>query len=389
MSLDDFSHADEWGPEKIVTVADTRTGMRGVLVIDNTARGMGKGGTRMSPTLTITEVARLARVMTWKWAGVDLFYGGAKAGIRFDPTSVDKEAALRSFVRSLSAEVPEEYVFGLDMGLTEHDAAIIQHELGDRRTAVGSPRELGGVPYDQWGVTGYGVAEATAEAARWRGLDMAGTRVVVQGFGAVGAATAERLHALGAEIVAVSTSEGAIYSPDGLDVPELLRAKSEWGDGLVNHVGGVKHLSTGGELTLPADVLIPAARQDVVDAATARKLSASVVAEGANLPLTSEAQTVLAERGVTVVPDFIANAGGVVAAAYAMDARHTAFPTEPNQIRAAVSERLRANTLHVLVESMRDAVTTHVAARRLAEERVRTAMELSGRTRPARISVRH
>lgn len=389
MSLDDFSHADEWGPEKIVTVADTRTGMRGVLVIDNTARGMGKGGTRMSPTLTITEVARLARVMTWKWAGVDLFYGGAKAGIRFDPTSVDKEAALRSFVRSLSAEVPEEYVFGLDMGLIEQDAAIIQHELGDRRTAVGSPREIGGVPYDQWGVTGYGVAEATDEAARWRGLSMGGARVVVQGFGAVGAATAERLHALGAQIVGVSTSEGAIYAPDGLEVPELLRAKFEWGDGLVHHIAGVKHLSTGEELTLPADVLIPAARQDVVDADTAGQLSASVVAEGANLPLTAEAQTVLAERGVTVVPDFIANAGGVVAAAYAMDARHTAFPTEPNQIRAAVSERLRANTLHVLEESMRDAVTTHVAARRLAEQRVRTAMELSGRTQPTRISVRH
>ncbi|MEV6227799.1 Glu/Leu/Phe/Val dehydrogenase dimerization domain-containing protein [Saccharopolyspora shandongensis] len=389
MMLDDFSHADEWGPEKIVTVADTRTGMRGVLVIDNTARGMGKGGTRMSPTLTITEVARLARVMTWKWAGVDLFFGGAKAGVRFDPASADKEAALRSFVRSLSSEVPEEYVFGLDMGLTEHDAAIIQHELGDRRTAVGSPRELGGVPYDQWGVTGYGVAEATDEAARWHGLKISGARVVVQGFGAVGAATAERLHSLGAQVVSVSTSEGAIYAPDGLDVPELLQAKSEWGDGLVHHVAGVKHLSTGEELTLPAEVLIPAARQDVVDAATARRLSASVVAEGANLPLTVEAQAVLAERGVTVVPDFIANAGGVVAAAYAMDARHSAFPSEPNQIRTAVSERLRANTVNVLDESARTELTTHEAARRLAEQRVRTAMELSGRIQPTRVSVRH
>jgi glutamate dehydrogenase (NAD(P)+) len=151
----------------------------------------------------------------------------------------------------------------------------------------------------------------------------------------------------------------------------------------------VKHLSTGEELTLTADVLIPAARRDVVDAATARQLSASVVAEGANLPLTVEAQTVLAERGATVVPDFIANAGGVVAAAYAMDARHSAFPTEPSQIRTAVSERLRANTFHVLDESTRSALTTHAAARRLAEQRVHTAMELSGRTRPARVSVHH
>ena len=389
MSLDDFSHADEWGPEKVVTVADTRTGMRGVLVIDNTARGMGKGGTRMSPTLTSTEVARLARVMTWKWAGVDLFFGGAKAGIRFDPASPDKEAALRSFVRSLSSEVPEEYVFGLDMGLTEHDAAIIQQELGDRRTAVGSPRELGGVPYDQWGVTGYGVAEATDEAARLRGLKLSGARVVVQGFGAVGAAAVERLHVLGAQVVAVSTSEGAIYAPDGLDVPVLLQAKAEWGDGLVHHIDGVKRLGAGEELTLPTDVLIPAARQDVVDAATARELSASVVAEGANLPLTAEAQAVLAQRGISVVPDFIANAGGVVAAAYAMDARHSAFPAEREGILTAISERLRANTLQVLDDSARDSVTSHAAARRLAEQRVRTAMELGGRIQPTRVSVRH
>jgi glutamate dehydrogenase (NAD(P)+) len=113
---DDFSHVDEWEPEKIVTVADPRNGMRGVLVIDNTARGMGKGGTRMSPSLTLTEAARLACVMTRKWAAVDLGFGGAKAGIRFDPSSPDKELVLRRFVRALASEVPAEYVFGLDMG---------------------------------------------------------------------------------------------------------------------------------------------------------------------------------------------------------------------------------------------------------------------------------
>ncbi|MDA2813901.1 NAD-glutamate dehydrogenase [Nocardiopsis sp. RSe5-2] len=379
MRLNELDHADEWGPEKIVTVSDTRTGMRGVLVIDNTARGMGKGGTRMGPTLTVTEVARLARVMTWKWAAVDLFFGGAKAGVRFDPASADKEAVLRAFARALSSEVPEEYVFGLDMGLTEHDAAVIQDELGGRGTAVGSPRELGGVPYDQWGVTGYGVAEAADEAVRRRGSDLCGARVVVQGFGAVGAAAAERLHELGARVVAVSTAEGALHAPDGLDVPALLRARAEWGDALVHHVGWAGLLAIGEELTLPADVLIPAARQDVVDVAAAADLSASVVVEGANLALTPKAQAVLAERGVSVVPDFIANAGGVVAAAYAMDARSSVFPVEPGTIRAAVSERLRANTLHVLDEAERGALTSHEAARRLAERRVRTAMEIRGR----------
>src|SRR5919106_3348218 len=139
---DTFELMDDWGPEKIVCVSDRKTGMRGVLVIDNTARGMGKGGTRMSPTLTVEEVARLARTMTWKWAAVDLYHGGAKAGILGDPRSRDKESILRAFARALRNEVPEEYVFGLDMGLTESDAAIFADELGDRGAAVGLPRAL-------------------------------------------------------------------------------------------------------------------------------------------------------------------------------------------------------------------------------------------------------
>ena len=146
-----FSLFDEWGPEKIVVVSDRKTGMRGVLVIDNTARGTGKGGTRMGPNLTVQEVARLARTMTWKWAAVDLFHGGAKAGILGDPGDPNKEAILRAFARALSNEVPAEYVFGLDMGLAEEDAAVFLDELGDRGASTGLPRALGGLPYDQLG----------------------------------------------------------------------------------------------------------------------------------------------------------------------------------------------------------------------------------------------
>ena len=388
MIRDDFSHIDEWGPEKIVTVAEPRSGMRGVLVIDNTARGMGKGGTRMSPDLTISEVARLARVMTWKWAIVDISLGGAKAGIRWDPAAADKETAVRRFVRALANEVPAEYVLGLDMGLDEHDAAIVQDELRDRAAAVGTPRELGGVPYDQWGVTGYGVAEAAAAAAGWRGGSLVGARVVIQGFGAVGAAAAQRFEALGAHVVAVSTAAGAVHCPAGLDLQVLLAARAECGDLLVHHLGhvaGVEVLNPGEELLIDADVLVPAARQDVLGVDVAARVKAAIVVEGANLPSSGAALEVLHERGILVVPDVVANSGGVVAAAFAMDARFSVFPVERTRVLQEVSQRLTTNTFAVLESAQRAGSDTHTAARRLAQGRVRVAMERSGR--PARTHV--
>ncbi|WP_043724750.1 Glu/Leu/Phe/Val dehydrogenase [Kutzneria sp. 744] len=365
-----FELMDEWGPEKVVCVSDSRTGMRGVLVIDNTARGMGKGGTRMSPDLSVTEVARLARVMTWKWAGVDLFFGGAKAGIRFDPSSARKEDALRAFVRLLSNEIPSEYVVGLDMGLTERDAAIVQDELRTRGAAVGTPFELGGVPYDQLGVTGFGVAEATDAV-----FPLSGRRVVIQGLGAVGRAAARRFSELGAVVVAVSSALGAVHDPAGLDLDRLLAVSD---DSAVLEYSGGTHLPLGSELLIPTDVLAPCALQDVIDASLAARLSCSFVVEGANMPTSVEAQQVLAARGITVLPDFIANAGGVVAAAYAMDARLSPFRPDPAAIYATISTKLRANAVTVLDAAATSGATPHTAARTLAQSRVHTAMHLRG-----------
>ncbi|WP_413803373.1 Glu/Leu/Phe/Val family dehydrogenase [Streptomyces iranensis] len=376
---DALSLIDDWGPEKIVVVSHRRTGMKGVLVIDNTARGIGKGGTRMSPTVSVGEVARLARVMTWKWAGVDLFYGGAKAGIVADPASPDKEAILRAFARALSNEVPREYVMGLDMGLTENDAAIVQDELGDRGAAVGTPGHLGGVAYDELGVTGYGVAEAADAAAQHLRLPLGGARVAIQGFGAVGHAAAVRFAELGATVVAVSTAKGALHDPAGLDVPALRTAREEHGDDFVTrHHQGIA-VPPGQELTVDCDILVPAALQDVIDETVAHRIKAKLVVEGANLPTSPQAQSILAERGISLLPDFVANAGGVVAAAFAMDARYSGFRPETSTIFETISKRLRTNAVTVLEEAQRRATTPHIAGRGLAEERVRAAMRSRGR----------
>lgn len=369
-----FGLMDDWGPEKIVAVSDRKTGMRGVLVLDNTARGTGKGGTRMSPSLTVGEVARLARTMTWKWAAVDLFHGGAKAGILGDPNDPNKEAILRAFARALSNEVPAEYVFGLDMGLAEEDAAIFLDELGDRGVSTGLPRALGGLPYDQLGVTGYGVAEAAEAAAQSRNIELKGSRVSIQGFGAVGQAAAVRLTELGATVVAVSTAAGAVHDPSGLDVDKLVTLRSETGDACVHHYGSV--LPADFALTADADILVPAAREDTVNDVIAASTNVKLVIEGANLPTSPSSRRILHERGIAVVPDFIANAGGIVAAAHSMAARYSPFVVEPEDIFNMISTKLRANTTAVLDESNRAGLTPHEAAYALAQQRVLEAMRL-------------
>jgi glutamate dehydrogenase (NAD(P)+) len=179
--------------------------------------------------------------------------------------------------------------------------------------------------------------------------------------------------------VAVSTAHGALHDPSGLDVEGLLAARLEHGDHFVTrHNGGIT-LASGAELTVDCDVLVPAALQDVIDDTTAHEIKAKLVVEGANLPTSAGAQGILARRGITVVPDFVANAGGVVAAAFAMDARHSGFRPDNAGIFATISTRLRANTVVVLDEAERRAVTPHIAGRGLAEQRVRTAMQSKGR----------
>jgi glutamate dehydrogenase (NAD(P)+) len=267
---------------------------------------------------------------------------------------------------------------GLDMGLTEDDAAIIQDELGDRGAAVGTPAHLGGIAYDQLGVTGFGVAEAADTAAVSLGWPLSQARVSIQGFGAVGSAAARRFADLGATIVAVSTAQGAVYDPSGLDVAELIGARAESGDDFVTRFGAGSVRPAGEELLVPCEVLVPAAEHDVIDESNAARIKARLIVEGANLPTTAKAQAILAERDVSVIPDFAANAGGVIAAAFAMDARYSGFRPGTEAIFAAVTRMLRANVSTILAEAARRRVTPRSAGLRLAQDRVRAAMRSKG-----------
>lgn len=363
--MDDlFRLADDLGPAKIVHVHVPRLGLQGVLVVDNVACGPSIGGLRMAADVTTSECARLARAMTLKSAAAGLPHGGGKSVLRADPRMPRerKEALIRAFAHALRHET--DYVFGPDMGTDESCMAWVKDEIG---RAVGLPRALGGIPLDVLGATGWGLASAAEVAVPRCGLRLQGLRVAVQGFGAVGMHAARFLAEKGAVLVAAADSAGTLHDPRGIDVPALARLKAA-GGAVCDHARGAK-LGRDAVVDVDCDLWIPAARPDVLREDNAARLRAKVVLQGANIPFTPQAERMLAERGVLIVPDFIANAGGVICAA--MEYRGAT----PSAAFAAIAERIRENTETVLASAAREGVTPRAAAEALALARVREAMD--------------
>lgn len=376
---DVFEWMDEWGPEKIIVVHDTKTGMMGMLVIDNTARGTGKGGCRMDPNMTLQDCFRLARTMTWKWAMADIFLGGAKAGIRNDPKSPYKEEIIRAYVKKIRKFLPDEYVFGNDMGFAEKDGAIALDEMEDMKAAVGTPAEMGGLPYDDLGITGYGVVEAAECAAPYRNIDLRKATVAIQGFGAVGAFSAKFIKEKGSKVLAISSIDGALYDPQGLDVDKLLALREKHGDKAILKYGRGQQIPRGKELEVEVDVLIPGATGDQITEENMKKVKAKVVVEGTNFPTVDAAQKYFHEKGILVVPDFVANAGAVMGAGKAMDNRYSCDILEPKEVYDTVKRKMWKNVGMVLEESKRSKRLPREVALAISQERVRKAMELRGR----------
>lgn len=351
---------DDDGPRS-VTVLRLPAGCVGIVVVDDVSLGPAIGGVRLGANVTPAEVARLARAMTLKNAAAGLPHGGGKAGIRtpgalFDR---DREAVIRAF--AVGIRHIEEYIPGPDMGTDETAMAWVRDEIG---RAVGLPAVLGGIPLDEIGATGYGLgvcAKALDTAGR---LELAGSRVAIQGFGAVGRHGALALRKYGALVVAVADRSATVYDPNGLDIDSLIEFKAA--RPLVQF-GEAKVLPSEDVLTIDCDVLVPAAQPDVLNEGNVDEVRARVVLPGANIPVTDAAEDALRARGVLLVPDFIANAGGVICAAveYAGGNRSDAFRT--------IEERIAANTAELLDRMVATGEPPRVAAEAMARTRVKLA----------------
>lgn len=358
-----FQYSDDLGPEKILHLYDPALGLKAIVVVDNVACGPSIGGVRMAEDVSLEECFRLARAMTLKNAIAQIPHGGGKSVIFGNPRmpAEEKEHWIRSFARAIARIT--EYIPGPDMGTNEHAMALTRDEIG---RSVGLPREIGGIPLDEIGATAFGLVAAGDAAQAFCDVRLDGARVVIEGFGAVGRHAARFLSGRGSRIIAVADSRGGTVNRDGLDIDALSILKAE-GESVTAYNDG-ETIGTADLIDIECDIWIPAARPDVIHGGNVDRLKTKLVLGGANIPLTVEAETILHERGVLVVPDFIANAGGVICASveYHGGTESAALST--------IEEKLAANTRAVLEKARSDGVAPRVAAETLARTRVLKAM---------------
>jgi glutamate dehydrogenase (NAD(P)+) len=288
-------------PARVIEIRDEGAGLDAFVVIDHELLPVAAGGTRMLPDVSIDEVARLARAMTWKFGACRVPYAGAKAGVRF--ADGDREAVMAAYRRALEP-MQEYFLTGPDMGTFPSDFA----PSGGTDVPLWA-KEYKGLGMDDL-ATGHGVKAAGEAALRHLDRELSGAAVAIEGFGKVGAGTARAAAAAGARVVAISTVHGLLTDPEGLDVEGLIELRGRHGDRLVEH-GAVAPRPREDLFELDCDVLVPGARPDSITQAVSERLRCAVVAPGANAPYAAGAVETLRRRGIVAIPDFVANSGGV------------------------------------------------------------------------------
>ncbi len=363
---------DEIGPEYFIQVTDPAVGLVAFLSIDNTNLGPGKGGCRLAQNVTGEEVFRLSRGMTWKNALAELPFGGAKSGIDIgnrnphDAKQVDKNALIRAFARKIKYLIPAKYVAGPDMNTTEVEMDAFADEIGDRKATTGKSKAMGGLPHEL-GSTGFGVAKSTLVTLEEMKIAPNAATVAIEGFGNVGTFAMKFLTEAGCKVVAVSDSKGTIQDENGLDYEKLMQTKSEKGTVTAYESATAKKIGGAAIFELPVTVLIPGARPDVVNDSNKADVKCKLFVEAANIPISEKNEDELWKRGIIVIPDFVANAGGVISSYVEF------IDGTEQQMFKTVEEKIARNTRLVMEEALRTKENPRNVARRIARERVMAA----------------
>ncbi|MGA8206901.1 MAG: Glu/Leu/Phe/Val dehydrogenase [Candidatus Dormiibacterota bacterium] len=358
----------------------------GYRVQHNLTRGPAKGGIRYHPQVTIDEVKALAMWMSWKCAVTNLPYGGAKGGVICDPrelTQKELENLTRRFASEISILIgPESDIPAPDVNTNQQTMAWIMDTISMEKgysvpaIVTGKPLSIGGSE-GRPAATGRGVMVVTLEACRRMGIDPAAATVAVQGFGNVGSVSAELLHAQGFKVVAVSDVYGGIYNPQGLDIPALIGHVGAHGK-VEGFPGGGQAITNSALLELPVTILIPAALENQLTMANAAKVQARLVVEAANGPTTPEADDIFHQRGVTLIPDILANAGGVTVSYFEWVQDLQSFFWEEREINGRLTKIMQRAYEQVDELAQEHHTTLRMGAYCLAVKRVADATSVRG-----------
>ena len=351
--------------------------MTGFRVHHSLARGPAKGGIRYAPDVTLDEVRALASWMTWKCAVVDIPFGGAKGGVICDPKKLSK-GELERITRRYTSEIieflgPEKDVPAPDVNTNEQTMAWIMdtYSMHMRQTVTavvtGKPIELGG-SRGRRQATGRGVRVVCLEALRHLKMPVVGCRIIIQGFGNVGSNAAELLAEVGCKIIGIAEYDGGLYNANGLDIHALSRHREHHGTVVGFH--GAEPADSAELLTMPCEILIPAATENVITSHNAGRISARIVCEGANGPTTAFADTILKEKGVFIIPDILANAGGVTASYFEWVQDRQGYFWKEEVVNERLDEILIKSFEHVIRYRLAHGVNNRIAAYMLAMDRV-------------------
>ena len=392
LSLDPGHYKVLRSPEKQIIVSvpflrdngevEVYTGYR---VLYNTSRGPAKGGIRFDMNVTLDEVKALAAWMTWKCAVVNIPFGGSKGGVVCDPATLSNVELERITRRYTSAIIdtlgPDSDVPAPDVNTNERMMAWIMetYSMHKRHTVTavvtGKPVEMGG-SLGRREATGRGCMIVTREALKRLRMPIQGTRVVVQGFGNVGSISAQLMEELGLTIVAVSDKSGAVYNPQGLRIRELQQHVRQ--HRFLSEYKEAEHLTNDDMLTLDCDVLVPAAMENVITSQNASAIKARIICEGANGPTTAGADKILEEKGVFVIPDILANAGGVTVSYFEWVQDRGGYFWDEETVNSRL-ERIMVGSFEEVAEMAgRHGTNLRIGAYMLAIQRVATVHRLRG-----------
>lgn len=360
----------------------------GYRVQHNQSRGPFKGGLRYHKDVDLEHFVALAEIMTWKTSLLDLPFGGGKGGIDCDPGELspgELETLTKRYVQRLSKLIgPDLDIPAPDMGTGPREMAWIvdafSHIEGfSPAVATGKPVELGGAK-GRLEATGYGVALITSIAAEEQGIAIEGARVVIQGFGNVGSNAARFLHERGATIIAVSDYSCGLYKEEGLAIDRLIDMSDhkQQGGSLAEYKGDFEKITNDALLQLDTDILIPAAVGGVINEDNVNKVKAQLIVEAANMPITCHADAKLNERGIVVIPDILANAGGVTVSYLEWVQNRQRYQWQEQKVNEELKRRLRRAWDEVKARARHDQLTYRKAAYVIAVERIMKAVSLRG-----------